>query len=134
MRMLTKVTAVSVLTLLGAIASTPALADYGHRHGHGHGGVRFGISFGVPVYGPRFYPAPYYPYPAPYYAYPPVVVETAPPVYIEQPAAPSAPAPAQIQSQAQGDWYYCPSSKAYYPYVNECQTGWQRVPAQPPAQ
>jgi len=124
----------SVLVLFGTLASTSAMAQY-HGHGrglgHGHGGnVRFGISFGVPIYGPRYYPAPYFAYPAPVYASPPVVVESySPPVYVEQGAAQAAPAPAQ----AQGDWYYCADSKAYYPYVAQCPAGWQRVPAQPPA-
>jgi len=115
-----------VLVLFATLASSASMAQ--HRgHGHGHGGnVRFGISLGFPIYGPRYYPAPYYAYPAPVYAYPPVVVApSAPPVYIEQGTAPEA--------QAQGDWYYCAVSNGYYPYVAECPAGWQRVPAQPPA-
>ena len=135
MKALPKAIGISALVLFGALASGSAMAQhYGHGHGYG-GNVRFGISLGVPVYGPRFYPAPYYAYPAyaypaPVYAYPPVVVEPSPPpVYIEQGASPSAPA----QTQAQGDWYYCAASGAYYPYVAECPAGWQRVPAQPNA-
>ena len=115
-----------VLVLFATLASSASMAQ--HRgHGHGHGGnVRFGISLGFPIYGPRYYPAPYYAYPAPVYAYPPVVVApSAPPVYIELGTAPEA--------QAQGDWYYCAAANAYYPYVAECPAGWQRVPAQPPA-
>lgn len=123
-----KATGILALALSAALASGPAAADYrGHGHGYGHGhhggDVRFGITFGVPLYGPRFSPAPFYGYPA--YAYPPVVIApAAPPVYIEQGTA-AAPA------QAQGDWYYCADSRAYYPYVAECPGGWQRVPAQP---
>lgn len=121
-----------VLVLFATLASSAAMAQHrghGHGHGYGHGGsVRFGISLGVPIYGPRYYPAPYYAYPAPVYAYPAVVVApSAPPVYIEQGTAPEA------QAQAQGDWYYCAASNAYYPYVAECPAGWQRVPAQPPS-
>ncbi len=146
MKTLPKAIATSVLLSFGLLASTAALADYrghGYGHGHGHGGnVRFGISIGVPVFGPRFYPSPYYgypaytypepvyAYPAPVYAYPPVVVQpSAPPVYIEREAAPAASAP----TQSQNDWYYCAESKAYYPYVAQCPAGWQRVPAQAPA-
>ncbi len=148
MKTLPKAIGTLALVLFGTLASGAAIAgpyghDFGHGFGHGfghrhdrdrgHGNVRFGISIGVPIFGPRFYPAPYYPYPAyayPAYAYPPVVVAPAsPPVYVEQSPAQAAPAPAQ----AQGDWYYCPESKAYYPYVAECPAGWQRVPAQPPA-
>lgn len=63
-----------------------------------------------------FYPAPVYPYPSPYV--PPVVVE-------QQPAAVTAvPPPATV-------WYYCNSSRNYYPYVSVCPEGWQAVPAQP---
>ena len=91
--------------------------------------MRFGISLGAPLYDSGYY-SPYYdsypasPYPA--YAYPPVVVQSSPPVYIEQGPAQAAPAPAQA------DWYYCAASRSYYPYVNECPGGWQRVPSQPP--
>jgi hypothetical protein len=38
---------------------------------------------------------------------------------------PAAPAPA-------GNWYYCDSAKAYYPYVSQCAEGWRTVPATPP--
>lgn len=135
MKTWSKVAASSVLILTGALASAAAMAQpHGYAHGHGHGGnVRFGISIGVPIYGPRYYPAPHYAYPAyvypaPVYAYPPVVVApSAPPVYVEQGATEAAPA------QAQGEWYYCATTQAYYPYVAECAAGWQRVPAQPPA-
>ena len=141
MNTLLKATAATVLILCGTVASTSAMAQH-----HGHGGVRFGISVGVPLYGPSYYPSPYYAnpyfypapvytYPAPVYAYPapaytypaPVVGSYSRPTYVEQNPAPAAPAPAQ----AQADWYYCGASKAYYPYVSECATGWQRVPAQP---
>jgi hypothetical protein len=131
-----------VLVLFGTLASGAAMAQH-HGHGHG-GGVRFGISLGFPLYGPGYYPAPYYAYPyaypaytypAPVYTYPasvysypaPAMATSSPPAYVEQSVARSAPA------QAQGDWYYCPASKSYYPYVNECPSGWQRVPAQPPS-
>ena len=130
-----------VLILSGTLASGAAMAQH-HGHGHGGGGVRFGISLGVPLYGPGYYPAPYYAYPAPVYSYPaPAYAYPAPaytypgsamgsysqPAYVEQSAAPMAPA----QAQAQADWFYCGASKAYYPYVSECASGWQRVPAQP---
>jgi hypothetical protein len=102
--------------------------DRGWDHDHGGGHVRFGLTFGVPLFDPGYY-SPYYdyPYPAyPAYAYPPVVVQSAPPVYVEQGAAQAAPAPAPA------DWYYCAASNSYYPYVSECPGGWQRVPARPP--
>lgn len=129
MKTMSKTIGIAFLVLAGALASGSAMAD---RDGDGDGGghVRFGISLGMPLFAPGYY-SPYYgyPYPAynyPAYAYPPVVVQSAPPVYVEQGAAQAASAPAQA------DWYYCAASRAYYPYVSECPAGWQRVPAQPP--
>ena len=134
MKTLPKAIGIVGLVLFGTLASASAMAQhYGHGYGYGHGGgVRFGISLGIPIYAPGFYPAPYYAYPAyaypaPVYAYPQVVAPSAPPVYVEQAPAQVAAAP----SPAQGDWYYCAASKSYYPYVSECPSGWQRVPAQP---
>ena len=46
-----------------------------------------------------------------------------PQVYVEQPQA--------QPSQPSGYWYYCADSRAYYPYVKECPSGWQRVAPQP---
>ena len=40
---------------------------------------------------------------------------------------------AVLQAPAPGDWYYCDSSKAYYPYVQQCPEGWSTVPASRPA-
>ena len=97
--------------LIGASVSESALA-----HGRSH--VFLGFNFGFPGY---YYPAPYY-YPAyypPYYPAP-VVVQSAPQVYVERNDA--APAP-----EAQSYWYYCAATKGYYPYVKECPGGWQKV-------
>ncbi|MEY4592427.1 MAG: hypothetical protein RIR18_1322 [Pseudomonadota bacterium] len=112
-------------------------AEHWHDRGHSH----FGVSVGVgPYWGPWYYPPPpYYHYP-----YPQTVIVGIPPspVYIEQ-----APQPAVVLPQttttgssvapmavppAENYWYYCPSSKAYYPYVKECPAGWQKVSPQPP--
>ena len=84
---------------------------------------RVGVEIGVPI----GYPGPYY---SPYY-YPQVVVQQAAPVYVEQPVAPVAPAPAAASGNY---WYYCTASRGYYPYVKECPGGWQRVSPQPPGQ
>ena len=52
--------------------------------------------------------------------------------YVEQDApAPQAGAAAAPQAGS-GTWYYCESSKTYYPYVSECKEGWKEVPATPP--
>jgi hypothetical protein len=138
MRTFFKATGTFVLVLFATLASGSAMAQHGghgYGHGYGYGGnVRFGISLGFPLYAPGYYPPyygyPAYTYPAPVYPYPaPVMGYSSPPVYVEQGIAQAAPAP----SQAQGDWYYCAASKTYYPYVRECPSGWQRVPAQPPS-
>jgi hypothetical protein len=57
---------------------------------------------------------------------PPVWSPVPPPVYIEQNAE-SAP----DRQQQDSWWYYCPSQRAYYPYVRTCPQGWQRVAPQP---
>jgi hypothetical protein len=54
------------------------------------------------------------PAPAPVVVAPAPVIESAP-VYAE-PAAP------------QGYWYYCASSRAYYPSVRSCAEPWVKVP------
>jgi len=144
MKSVLKAVGTLVLVLFATLATSPAMAQH---HGGGHGGnVRFGISLGFPLFGPAYYPAPYYAYPAygygygypapaygypaPAYGYPATTMGPySAPAYAEQSAPQAAPAP----SQATGDWYYCPESKAYYPYVGECPAGWQRVPAQPPS-
>jgi len=52
------------------------------------------------------------------------------------PPPPAAPGPASVQpaapQAAAGVWYYCESSRTYYPYVSECREGWREVPATPP--
>jgi hypothetical protein len=111
-----------LMLLLGAAASDGAWA---HR---GHGRVGVGVVIGAPWGWPGYYYPPYYGYP-PYHAYPaPVVVESSPPVYIEQRSAEPAAEPEE------GYWYYCRKSKAYYPYVNKCPGGWQKVAPQPPSE
>ena len=138
MKRYSKVVAVLILLVLGAAASESAMAQH-------HGGVRFGINIGIPLFGPGYYPpyaypAPAYAYPAPAYAYPgPAYSYPAPAYSYPAPAysypgqavAPSAPY-AQAAPAPQQDWYFCPNSNSYYPYVWECPGGWQRVPSQPP--
>ncbi len=57
----------------------------------------------------------------------PEAAQPAPP----PPAPPGAPG-SSMPAPPPGTWYYCDSSKAYYPYVAECPTGWRVVPATPP--
>lgn len=79
----------------------------GHAIVHSHGFVGAPVVFGDPFWwGPGFY-------------YPPsVIVQTAPPTYIQQ-------APAY--------WYYCQNPQGYYPAVSQCPGGWLTVvpPAAP---
>src|SRR5262245_38735401 len=85
---------------------------WGHGgHGHFHGRVFIGTSF----WWPGFY-YPYYPYPYPY-AYAPA------PVIVEQPAYTQHAEPAP-----ESYWYFCQSSRAYYPTVSSCQEAWIKVP------
>ena len=73
-----------------------------------------------------FYPTPVYPYPDPYQ--PPVVmVEQPQAVVVPAPVAPPAPAAAPQY------WYYCQNPQGYYPYVSQCASPWQKVPAGAPA-
>lgn len=91
-----------------------------------------GVFVGGPVWygpGPYYYgPPPYY-YPPPVVYGPPVVVQDQPDVYVERPQANEGAAP----GSSSGTWWYCGASKKYYPYVKECPSGWQEVPATPPA-
>jgi hypothetical protein len=58
---------------------------------------------------------------------PPVVVAPAPVVVAPAPVIEAPPVYAQ-QGPAQGSWYFCPSSKAYYPSVQTCPEAWVKVP------
>ena len=65
-------------------------------------------------------------YPPSYWYNPPVVVQSAPSVYIERDAAPAAP-----EDEAYY-WYHCGRPEGYYPYIKECPGGWQKVVPTPP--
>jgi hypothetical protein len=121
MRKLASATLLAVALLL--IFAAPSLAWDGHRHG----GPRVFVSVG-----PRFwwgpYPYPYYYYPYPYYYTPPPVVVQDPPVYVQQQqVSPSVVPPAPSGAQ-ESFWYYCPSSRDYYPQVPSCPEAWIKVP------
>jgi len=83
------------------------------RHGYwwrGNRGARYGWWWFAGGY--------WYPYPKPIYPFPNPYI---PPTVIIQPAPPP---PTQV-------WYYCPNPQGYYPYVTQCYSGWQAVPATP---
>ena len=119
MRKLATASLLAVALLL--VSAAPSLAGgRGHWHGghaHWHGGPRVFVGFG-PWWG---YPYPYYYYPPPYYYTPPPVVVQEPPVYVQQ----GATAPPATQ---QSFWYYCPTSRDYYPNVPSCSEAWIKVP------
>ena len=116
-----KIVLAALLLLMGATATQSAFAWY-----RGGPRVSIGFGFGYPYYSYPYYypPAAYYP---PYSYYPAPVVVQRPPVYVEQ--QPSA--VPQSQQLPSGYWYYCNASGAYYPYVQECASGWQRVAPTP---
>jgi hypothetical protein len=99
----------------GFASGHPGAHFGGHRgfdgRRHFHPGFRSHVFIGV---GPAFVWGPWWAYP---YVPPPVVVEPAPPVYVQR-------APAY--------WYYCPSAGAYYPNVQTCNQPWVPVPATSP--
>jgi hypothetical protein len=122
-------TALILISTLCAVAAAAAADARGGFHHRSRVGV--GVFIGAPLY-PYYYPRYYYPpayYPGPYAYYPPTAVSPpAPPVYIEQNPAASAPS---APSQSSGAyWYYCRDSQAYYPYVQQCASPWQQVTPQ----
>jgi hypothetical protein len=76
-----------------------------HGHGFGHRGFHGRAFIGA---GPLFFWGPSF-------VYAPPAVLAAPPVWVEQ--------------GSYGYWYYCPSARAYYPYVAACPEPWVPVPA-----
>jgi hypothetical protein len=60
---------------------------------------------------------------------PPIVVAPAPAPVVVTPAPVLESAPVYGQPETpQGYWYFCPSSKAYYPGVQTCSEAWVKVP------
>lgn len=132
------------IALVGLVSIFPVAAQGGNvgwnvSVGGGNGGgwrpAAYGPGWGG-HYGPGwrgnwaysggYYGGPYgYSYPG-YYS-PPVVY--APPVAYALP-----PPPLVLTSQPQpAVWYFCQASGQYFPYVQECASGWQAHPAIPPS-
>jgi len=84
----------------GALGASPAFAWHHHPRVAIGVGLGFGPYWGWPGY---YYPPAYYP----------------PAVIVTQPAAPTQYVERAEQPQA-GYWYYCESSRGYYPYVKDC--------------
>jgi hypothetical protein len=111
------------VVVLGLSLSGTAFGDRGRGGGHfaGHGfrggGFHSRVFIGGAFIAPFYYPPSYYYPPPPYYA--------PPEQYMDPYAAPSVP-----QSS---NWFYCPASGSYYPYVQQCPGGWQQVAPHPPS-
>jgi len=121
------------------LSANTAWANHGSSHfvarqsfpAHHGGWHRPGWGWNVGFYGtwPWYYSPWYFGYAVPVLPAT-LYVDTPPPVqYIEmnQPANP----PIDVQPNL---WYYCSNPQGYYPYVRNCSTSWQSVPAQPPQQ
>ena len=97
-------------------------AAYGPGWGRGYGYGAYGGGWRGNWVGAGFYGYPQAAYYAPPVAYaPPVVAYVAPPQ------------PLVLASQPQpAVWYFCEATGNYYPYVQECASGWQTQSATPP--
>ncbi|HUW36524.1 MAG TPA: hypothetical protein VMV91_04260 [Rhodocyclaceae bacterium] len=153
----------ALIVATGAALAVPAWADRGgdHHHGYGgwHGGYRgdhgdrggdhlgwgLGVLFGSALLWSALQPRSAYYAPPPVYAPPGYLgpsfvsqyygtptVELPPP----PPAALAAPQGSQSEPLAPGGqwWYYCGKPRGYYPYVKQCQVGWEKLPPTPPGQ
>ncbi|MGZ5050744.1 MAG: hypothetical protein ACXWAS_06770 [Methylobacter sp.] len=114
----------------GPVAPNPNVREWhgGERHfeERHHHYDRSGFVIGTPYVQPNYY---WPDYNAPlYYSTPNVIIQSAPPVYIEQQVVPEVP-PAQT-----GGWNYCPDPAGYYPYEQECPGGWLQIEPQPVGQ
>jgi len=111
------------------------------RGGSGFVVVRPPVGIIVPILPPAYSTVvvgsvPYYYANDVYYVEAPggYAVAEPPPGVDEAGAAPAASPPQAGPSaapSASATWYYCESSKTYYPYVSECKEGWRAVPATP---
>lgn len=119
-----------VLMIIGLLANGGSMArDGGGGHARDrhfqesrrHGGIGFFIE--SPYSWPEFHYWPYYSF-QPYYSST-LITPASPPAYIDQETVPN------IQSLEPNSWDYCDDPAGYYPYVQECPAGWQRVEPQP---
>ena len=115
---------------LGLILAFTTLADAAQRGGFRGGGFRGGFRGGVFIgpgfgfYDPLWWPG-YYPWAYPY-GYPYL-----PPDMIGQYAPPPGYLPPSGAPPQQQFWYRCGNPEGYFPYVQNCMTGWEQVPITP---
>jgi len=115
-----------IVVLLVSATSGFAWGSGGVRHGGFHGGHGGFHGHGVVVVGPGCCWGPWgwgwgwgWGWPGPVVVQPQVVVQPAP-VFVDAPAQGSAP--------PESFWYFCPSTRAYYPNVSSCNEVWVKVP------
>lgn len=121
------------MVLFTLLALSPVLANAGNvgwniSVGGGHGGGWRPAVYG-PGWGNRWGPGWHgnWAYGGGYYG--PYAGYYVPPVVAYAPL----PQPMVLTAQPQpAVWYYCEASGKYFPYVQECPTGWQIQPATPP--
>lgn len=126
----------AVIAVLAAAMATASLdADAGGRRHHHHRG-HIGVYIGAPLL-----LAPFWVSPRPYYYHaPPVVVRERvivrePLVFYDEhgnPVPPDRPHAAVPPGASAPTWFFCADSQAYYPYVQDCASPWQRVVPHPP--
>jgi len=136
----------SILAIIaaGSLAAAPAAwADRGRGYGHGHFWGPFGFLVGSAILYSAVQPRTvYYGPPVAYLPYGPVTTLGQPyyvdPIYVSPPVV-SIPPPPQGGSQVSALgmpgsewWYFCKDPNGYYPYVRECQSGWEKVSPTPP--
>ncbi len=115
--------------VFAATLSSPVYAQHGHGGGHGGGWGLGGLVVGAAIFGLAAQSAYQYSYPYPYQNPYPSPYEPPAPIYV-QPAYVQPPQQA-MAVPAMASWYFCRDSQAYYPYVQSCAAGWERVPASP---
>lgn len=129
-----------------AAASLLAMPAWADRGGHGHGrgwgwgwgpaGFLLGSALLYSAIQPRAYYGPQVVYAPPVYG-PPVVqpyyeqTYVVPPVVTVPPATYVAQGPSTEMPGGGQWWYFCRKLGAYYPYVKECPSGWEKVSPTP---
>lgn len=126
----------SILAMFAAVSlgATPAWADRGQGHGHGWGWGPAGFLLGSVLLYEAFQPRVYY---APQIVYaPPAYAPVAQPYYVQGYASPEAVSPSLAQGPSvdagAGWWYFCRNPSGYYPYVKQCNSGWEKISPVPP--
>ena len=109
------------IVLLTILAASPAYAEGDHGYGGGRDGGGW-VRGGGWIFPALIGGAIIYDLTQPQVVVLPHTLVLPQTVYIQPPPAPA------VQY-----WYFCAAANGYYPYVATCPTGWQAVPATPPA-